>query len=104
MPEIRVRGVGPPPKFTGKKARAPEFRRTFSNILFEAYVLNKARRINTEFSYRDFLELEHDAFRRIILKLRQKGEVVVVPQRSIPRLYVLAERLKENTRNRGTNV
>ena len=36
----------------------PEFQRTFSSVLFEAYVLNKAREIMREFSYRDFLELK----------------------------------------------
>jgi hypothetical protein len=42
-----------------------EHLKTISSVLFEAYVLNKARDITREFSYRDFLELKHDAFRRI---------------------------------------
>ena len=73
----------------------PEFRRTFSSVLFEAYVLNKARDLTREFSYRDFLELKHDAFRRIILRLRRKGKIVANPQRTIPRFYFLAERINE---------
>jgi hypothetical protein len=73
----------------------PEFRRTFSSILFEAYVLDKARRkLKGEFCFRDFLELEHDSFRRIVLRLKRKGLVVAVPQRTIPRLYLLAEDIK----------
>jgi hypothetical protein len=73
----------------------PEFRKTTSSMLFEAYVLNKAREINREFSFRDFLELKHDAFRRIILRLKRKGRVVANPQRTVPRFYILAERLSE---------
>jgi hypothetical protein len=75
----------------------PEFRRTFSSVLFEAYVLNKARDLTREFSYRDFLELKHDAFRRIILRLRRKGKIVANPQRTVPRFYFLAERISEYT-------
>jgi hypothetical protein len=73
----------------------PEYQRTFSSILFEAYVLNKAREITREFSYRDFLELKHDAFRRIVLRLRQKGKVIANPQRTHPQFYFLVERLNE---------
>jgi hypothetical protein len=38
-----------------------DYQRTFSSLLLEAYVLNKARELTREFSYRDFLELKHDA-------------------------------------------
>lgn len=72
-----------------------EFQKTFSSVLFEAYVLNKARDLTREFSYRDFLELKHDAFRRIILRLRRKGKIVANPQRTVPRFYFLAERISE---------
>ncbi|MBM4400672.1 MAG: hypothetical protein FJ045_01850 [Crenarchaeota archaeon] len=73
----------------------PEFQRTFSSVLFEAYVLNKAREITREFSYRDFLELKHDAFRRIVLRLKQKGKVIANPQKTHPQFYFLTERLDE---------
>jgi hypothetical protein len=73
----------------------PEYQRTFSGVLFEAYVLNKAREITREFSYRDFLELRHDAFRRIVLRLRQKGKVIANPQKTHPQFYFLSERLSE---------
>ena len=49
-----------------------EYQRTFSSLLLEAYVLNKARELTREFSYRDFLELKHDSFFRIILRLKRK--------------------------------
>lgn len=72
-----------------------EYRRTFSSILFEAYVLQKARDLNREFSFRDFLELKHDSFRRIVERLRRKGKIVANPQRTIPRFYFLPERLPD---------
>jgi hypothetical protein len=71
----------------------PEFVRTVSSSLFEAYVLNKAREISRDFCFRDFLELKHDAFRRIVIRLRRKGKVMAIPERTIPRFYVLTERL-----------
>ncbi len=73
----------------------PEFRRTFSSILFEAYVLDKARRkLKGEFCFRDYLELDHDAFRRIIMRLKRKGLVVRIPERTMPQMYLLAEEIK----------
>ena len=50
--------------------------------------------LTREFSYRDFLEIKHDAFRRIILRLRRKGKIVANPQRTVPRFYFLAERVR----------
>lgn len=71
----------------------PQYQRTFSSVLFEAYVMEKARQISREFSYRDFLELKHDAFRRIVLRLKRKGKIVANPLRTVPRFYMLAERI-----------
>ncbi|MGA2385248.1 MAG: hypothetical protein ABSG33_01800 [Candidatus Bathyarchaeia archaeon] len=72
-----------------------EYQKTFSSSLFEAYVLNKARELTREFSYMDFLELKHDAFRRIVLRLKRKGKIVANPQRSVPRFYFLADRVSD---------
>ena len=79
-----------------------EYQKTISSVLFEAYVLNKARDLTREFSYRDFLEIKHDAFRRIILRLRRKGKIVANPQRTLPRFYFLAERVSEYSPDRRT--
>ena len=79
-----------------------EFQRTITSVLFESYVLNKAREMTREFSYRDFLELKHDAFRRIILRLRRKGKITSNSQRSLPMFYVLAERKGEHSPDRRT--
>ena len=80
----------------------PEFRRTISSVLFEAYVLNKARELRREFSYRDFLELKHDVFRRIVLRLKRKGKIMANPQRTSPRFYFLTERISEYSFDRRT--
>ena len=79
-----------------------EFQKTISSVLFEAYILNKARELTREFSYRDFLELKHDAFRRIIMRLKRKGKIVANPQRTVPRFYFLAERVSEYIHDGGT--
>lgn len=73
----------------------PEFRRTFSSILFEAYVVDKAGHLGGEFCFRDFLELKHSSFRRIVQRLKRKGRIIQNPQRSLPQMYLLTEKLKE---------
>ena len=73
----------------------PEFRKTFSSILFEAYVLDKARHLGGEFCFRDFLEIKYDSFRRIITRLKQKGLIIPNPLRTIPRFYIVAEFLNQ---------
>ena len=72
-----------------------EYRRCFSSILFESYVLEKARGINGEFCFRDFLEMDDRAFHRIIRRLIRKGKIMANPQRSVPRMYFLTEKLAD---------
>lgn len=72
-----------------------EYRRTFSSILFEAYVMDKARSLNREFSFRDFLEMKRQSFHRIVRRLKRKGRVMANPQRTIPRFYFLTEKLNQ---------
>lgn len=76
----------------------PKFQRTISSVLFEGYVENKARRLGGEFSYRDFMELKYDSFRRIVVRLKRKGVIIAHPQRSIPQIFILAEKLAEGER------
>jgi hypothetical protein len=71
----------------------PMFRRTISSSLFDAYVLRKAGQMTREFSYRDFLELEYNSFRRTVRRLKSKGLVIANPSRTNPRFYYLTERL-----------
>ena len=79
-----------------------EFRRTFASILFEYYVLFKATKLGREFSYLDFLELKHDPFRRIIMRLKRKGEILTSPIRTVPQYYYLAASLQDRPRRQGT--
>lgn len=72
-----------------------EYRRSFSSILYESYVTDKARRINGEISFRDFLEMDDRAFHRIMRRLIRKGVFVANPRRSIPRTYILCEKLPD---------
>lgn len=81
-----------------------EYQRTFSSVLFEAYVLHKARGLGMEFSYRDFLELKHSAFRRIALRLKRKGLIMANPLRTVPRFYYLAETLEGKNSNENNTV
>lgn len=76
----------------------PEFQRTISSVLFDGYVENKARRLGGEFSFRDFMELKYDSFRRIVVRLKRKGVIIAHPQRSIPQIFILAENLAEDKR------
>lgn len=72
-----------------------EYRKTFASILYESYILQKAKDINAEFSFRDFLEMDQGAFHRIVRRLIRKGKIVANPQRTIPRMYFLAEKLAD---------
>lgn len=76
----------------------PMFRRTLSSIMFEAYVMEKARELSRDFCFRDFLELKHDAFRRIVMRLKRKGKIIGHPLRTVPRFYILTERLPKDWR------
>lgn len=72
-----------------------QFRRTFSSLMVDAYIREKARGLNREFSYRDFLELEYNAFRRAIRRQKRKGLIVANPQRTTPRFFFLSEKLSD---------
>lgn len=77
-----------------------EFRKSFSSILYESYVLEKARHINGEFCFRDFLEMDQQGFHRIVGKLIRKGKIMANPSRTIPRMYFLTEKLPDyNVKN-----
>lgn len=82
----------------------PEFSGTISRAAFEAYLMEKARDLNRSFCFRDFAELKHNSFRKIILRLKRKGKIIPLPLRTNPRFYILAERIpdyptvSENTR------
>lgn len=72
-----------------------EFRKSFSSILYESYILEKARHLNGEFCFRDFLEMDQQGFHRIVAKLIRKGKIMANPSRTIPRMYFLTEKLAD---------
>ncbi|MFQ6064250.1 MAG: hypothetical protein ACE5L6_02125 [Candidatus Bathyarchaeia archaeon] len=67
---------------------------TTSRRMAEAYVLQKAewlyRRGQRTFCFRDFIELKHGTFRKLILSLKRHDEVIPVDPRTCPRFYMLA--------------
>lgn len=71
------------------------FRRTFASVVYEYYILGRARELKREFSFHDFLEIEQPAFHRIVRRLIRKGKLAKNPLRSIPQFYFLTERLPE---------
>lgn len=76
----------------------PLFKNQFGSLVYECYVLDKARSIDREFSFRDFLELELPAFHRIVKRLVRKGKVMANPSRSVPKCYFLVEKLSDYKR------
>ena len=66
-------------------------RKTMMSVVLDAYILYKAEHVlpKPEFTYRDFMEIEHGAFRRIIRRLIQKGSVLRSPLRTYPQCYSL---------------
>lgn len=69
--------------------------RTISSMALEALVMVHARELPRSFSYRDFSYLSHDSFRKIVLRLKKKGKIIPLPQRTNPRFYALAERMND---------
>lgn len=77
---------------------------TLTSLAFQAYVTEKARDLQRSFSFRDFLELGHNFFRKCILRLKNRGKILPLEPRSNPRFYILREwksrypTMKENNR------
>ncbi len=69
----------------------PEFRRTINRAFVEAYILQRAHEMEREFCFRDFMELEYNAFRRTIVRLKRKHKIKANPIRTIPQMYYLPE-------------
>lgn len=72
----------------------PEYRKTLASVVFDYYVLARARDLNREFSFRDFLELDYGHFRRVMARLKRKGKILRIPERTIPAFYILNERAR----------
>jgi hypothetical protein len=64
---------------------------TICSKAFGAYVLVTAKAIDREFCFRDFPELNHDYFRKIILQLKREGKLLAMKPRALPGFYILPE-------------
>jgi hypothetical protein len=64
---------------------------TLCSRAFGAYIIVNARELDREFCFRDFPEIDHGFFRKLILRLRQKGEVITMKPRTLPEFYILPE-------------
>jgi hypothetical protein len=64
---------------------------TLCSKAFCAYILIAAKELDREFCFRDFTELEHGYFRKLIHQLREDGSVLAMKPRSLPEFYILAE-------------
>lgn len=67
------------------------FSGTITGLALEAYVTEKTRELNRSVSFRDFMELDANLFRKTILRLRRKGKLLPLEPRSRPRFYILPE-------------
>lgn len=68
-----------------------EYSRTLRSLVFQAYVMEKARDLQQSFSFRDYPELGHSLFRKCILRLKKRGKILPLQPRTNPRFYILRE-------------
>jgi hypothetical protein len=64
---------------------------TLCSKAFQAYIIDKVRDLNRSFSFKDFLEINHDLFRKLILELRNRHKILPLTPRTNPEFYILAE-------------
>jgi len=64
---------------------------TLRSLVFQAYVMEKARDLQQSFSFRDFPELGHNLFRKCILELKKRGKILPLQPRTNPRFHILRE-------------
>jgi hypothetical protein len=65
---------------------------TLCSQAFQAYILEKARDLGTSFCFRDFLEINHDLFRKLVLELKKRHKIYALRPRTNPRFFILSER------------
>jgi hypothetical protein len=62
---------------------------TICSKAFQAYIIEKARELNRSFSFKDYPEINHDLFRKLILELKKRGKVLPLSSRTNPRFFIL---------------
>ena len=66
---------------------------TTYRLAFEDHVLPRALRLSRSFCFRDFPNLTHNHFKKIILRLKKKEYIVAQNPRTCPRLYIVTPQL-----------
>jgi len=68
---------------------------TITSRMRLSYILEKARflhkHIQKTFCFRDFAEIKHYQFRKLVLQLKRSGHIVAVEPRTNPRFYTLID-------------
>ena len=64
---------------------------TICSKAFQAYITETARELERSFSFKDFPEINHDLFRKLVLELKKSGKVLPLKSRTNPRFFILAE-------------
>jgi hypothetical protein len=64
---------------------------TICSMAFQAYIIEKARDLDRSFSFKDFPEINHELFRKLILLLKKSGKVHPLNSRTNPRFFILKE-------------
>lgn len=67
--------------------------------------MEKARELNRSFSFKDFTEINHDLFRKLILELKKRNKVLPLKPRTNQQFYILIEwRTRYPTMTENTTV
>lgn len=66
---------------------------TTYRLAFESLVVLKALQMQHSFCYRDFPEISHNHFKKVILRLKRKSLVSPIEPRTCPRFYRLTPKL-----------
>jgi len=78
---------------------------TLCSRAFQAYITEKARELDMSFSFKDFPEINHDLFRKLILELKKRRKILALKPRTNQRLYILTEwRSRYSTMNENNTV
>lgn len=64
---------------------------TLCSRAFQSYIIEIARELGRSFCFRDFTEINHDLFRKLILELKKSHRILPMIPRSNPETYILPE-------------
>lgn len=64
---------------------------TICSKAFQAYIMEKARELDISFSFKDFPEINHDLFRKLILELKRRRKILALKPRTNPQFFILTK-------------